>query len=464
MVKCKDRDQKLVFETEFKSIRNDITRLTRNNKKNYYDRYFTKHKSNLSKTWQGIKEIINMKGKNSDYPSCIIVDGNTVTDPTEIANQFNNFYTSIADDILQKRKYPGNKSYKDYLNNPLNISMALYSCDDTEVKNLLLSLNPKKASGPNSIPTDILHLLAHDICKTLAVIFNLSFSSGVYPDLLKLANAIPIFKKDSKLTVSNYRPISLLSNINKILEKLMFTRVNKFLEDNKCLYPLQFGFRTRYSTNLTLINITENIGEALDNKKVAGGVFVDFQKAFDTVNHDILVEKLKYYGIRGIVNDWFASYLSNRTQYVSILGYKSAILGIKHGVPQGSVLGPLLFLVYINDLHKAIHFSKVYHFADDTNLLNICNSSKKLQKQINIDLKLLYKWLLSNKISLNCAKTEAIIFPKPGYKPTYNFKLTGFSLGSWRQGGTNRKITEGGQGGDKNRRKLHENERIWEGI
>ena len=158
--------------------------------------------------------------------------------------------------------------------------------------------------------------------------------------MLKIANAIPIFKKDSKLIESNYRPISLLSNINKILEKLMFTRVYTFLESNKCLYSLQFGFRTRYSTNLTLISITESIRSALDNNKVAGGVFVDLQKAFDTVNHEILIYKLNHYGIRGTVNDWFSSYLSSRTQYVSILGFTSNTLDVNHGVPQGSVLGP----------------------------------------------------------------------------------------------------------------------------
>ena len=423
MVKCNNRDEKSLLKDEFNNMKNEITRLTRNNKKEYYDRYFTKHKNNLSKTWQGIKEIINIKSKSSDYPTCIIVDGVTITDPTEIANNFNRFYTSIADDILEKRKYTGSKSFKDYLKNPANISMALYSCDDTEVKNLILALNPKKSSGPNSIPTQILQLLANDICKPLAVIFNLSFNSGTYPDMLKIANAIPIFKKDSKLITSNYRPISLLSNINKLLEKLMFARVYKFLEENKYLYSLQFGFRTKYSTNLTLINITESVRSALDDKKVVGGVFVDLQKSFDTVNHEILIHKLGYYGIRGTINDWFSSYLSSRTQFVSILGYKSNTLSIKHGVPQGSVLGPLLFLIYINDLHKAIHFSKVYHFADDTNLLNISDSPSKLQKQLNIDLKLLYKWLLANKISLNCAKTELIIFHKPGHKPQYDFRI-----------------------------------------
>ena len=301
--------------------------------------------------------------------------------------------------------------------------MALYECDEVEVFNLILMLNPKKKNGPNSIPTEILHLLANDICKPLSIIFNKSFASGECPDLLKMASTVPIFKKDSKLIVSNYRPISLLSNINKILEKLMFKRVYDFLEKYKCIYKLQFGFRSKHSTNHALVDITETIRAALDDKKIAGGIFVDLQKAFDTVNHEILIEKLSHYGIRGKTNDWFRSHLSNRMQYVSILGNDSGIKYMKHGVPQGSVLGPLLFLIYINDLNKAIKYSKVYHFADYTNLLKISNSPSQLRSQINIDLKLLYKWLLANKISLNCAKTESIIFHKPGQKPSYEFKF-----------------------------------------
>ena len=150
--------------------------------------------------------------------------------------------------------------------------------------------------------------------------------------------------------------------------------------------------------------------------------FVDFQKAFDTVNHDIIISKLNHYGIRGIANDWFSSYLNNCSQFVSIMGYDSSTKPIIHGVPQGSVL----FLIYINDLHIAIKHSKVYHFADDTNLLNIGKSPQKMQKEVNADLKILYKWLLANKISLNCDKTEIIFFHKPGDKPpTLKIKMNG---------------------------------------
>ena len=202
----------------------------------------------------------------------------------------------------------------------------------------------------------------------------------------------------------------------------MFKRTYDFLEKYKCIYKLQFGFRKKHSTNHCLIDITENIRKALDNNKFACGVFIDLQKAFDTVNHSILTSKLNHYGIRGIANNWFKSYLDNRSQYVTIQGANSDKNSIKHGVPQGSVLGPLLFLIYINDLHRAIRNSSVYHFADDTNLLNINATPQRMQKQVNLDLKSLYKWLLANKISLNCSKTELIFFHKPGH-PIQNFNF-----------------------------------------
>ena len=201
----------------------------------------------------------------------------------------------------------------------------------------------------------------------------------------------------------------------------MYSRVIKFLESTNCIYPLQFGFRKYHSTNDALINITENLRSALDKGKFACGIFVDLQKAFDTVDHVILLKKLDHYGIRGTGNSWFKSYLTNRSQFVSISGFDSILKTILHGVPQGSVLGALLFLLYINDLHNAIKFCMVHHFADDTNLLIYDNSLKSLQKKVNIDLKFLCHWLNANKISLNASKTEYILF-RPKHK-SINFEL-----------------------------------------
>ena len=168
--------------------------------------------------------------------------------------------------------------------------------------------------------------------------------------------------------------MSLLSNLEKILEKLMRNKIFKFINDNNSIYPLQFIFRQKFSTTHTLISLTEDIRKNIDEGNIGCGIFVDLQKAFDTVEHDILLAKLEHYGIRGLANEWFRFYLSNRKQYVSINDHESSLVSVLNGVPQGSVLGPFLFLLYINDLNQAIRFCKVHHSADDTSLLHFNKS------------------------------------------------------------------------------------------
>ena len=309
-------------------------------------------------------------------------NGDTITNPYDIVNTFNNYFASTKKGIKYSHKH-----FSDYLPNESDSTIFLQPTDKEEIADIISSLNFSKASGPNSIPYRILFLLKNEILKQLADLFNLSFMTGVLPSVLKTAKVVPVFKKDSKLDYSNYRPISLLSNIEKILEKLMYKRLHTFLNNNNIIYNLQFGVRQQCSTSHALINITDNIRKALDDGNIGCGVSVDLQKAFDTADYQILLAKLNHYGIRGVSNDWFKSYLSNRSQYASINGYESGLAAINCGVPQGSVLGPLLFLLYINDLNQAITFCKVHHFADDTNLLCLSNSIKKLNKLVTADLK-----------------------------------------------------------------------------
>ena len=285
--------------------------------------------------------------------------------------------------------------------------------DKNEISLIISSLDSHKSSGPNSIPVKILKLLKNDISQQLSDIFNMSFSTGQFPSVLKIAKVIPVHKKQSRVDYTNYRPISLLSNIEKIIEKLMYKRLSNFLDINNLIYSLQFHFWPKCATNHALINLTESIMQSLDEGSFDCGIFVDLQKAFDIVDHKIVLQKLGYYGIWGVCNDWFKSYLSDHKQFVSINGYNSDLMPVDCGVPQGSVLGPLLFLIYINDLHKAIQYCKVHHFADDTNLFHASKSVKNLNKLVNCVMKDLSKWLSANKISLNVEKTELVIFKSP---------------------------------------------------
>ena len=326
-----------------------------------------------------------------------------------IANTFNKFFSTIAQKI-ESKIIPTKTKYQDFLDNPSIDSFFLTPTDPQEIKSTINNLKNNKATGPNSIPTKLLKTFVKEIKTPLSDLVNLSFECGLFTVILKIANLIPIHKKGDLPECNNYRPISLLSNLSKIIEKLVHKRLTVFLEQKELFYDLQFSFRNNTSTNHALIHITEKIRKALDNGFFACGVYIDLQKAFDTVKHSILINKLSYYGVRGIANNWFKTFLTNRQHFTSIEENSSDEITNDHGVPQGSVLGPLLFLIYINDLHKAIKNSDVYHYADDTNLLLTHKSPKKINKLINQDLTTLCKWLRANKISLNAAKTEIIIF------------------------------------------------------
>ena len=243
--------------------------------------------------------------------------------------------------------------------------------------------------------------------RPFSELINKSFSTGCILNIRKTAKVIPIFKAESRLLCNNYRPITLLSNISKIIEKIMHQRLNKFLEENNCFYNLQFGLHLNLSTNNALLSIIENIQTDLDNGDFAAGVFIDLKKAFDTVDHDILLKKLEYYGVRGLLKDWFQSYLKNRKQFVSVNNSTSNTKEITTGVPQGSVLGPLLFLLYyINDLHKSVKHSKTYHFADNTNIMQSNKSLDVLSNNLNKDLKSCLQWPKGNELSHNISKTK----------------------------------------------------------
>jgi len=418
-INSKNPEAKILHHINFKKHRNMLETLMKESKRQYFINYFNKNSDNLKATWKGIRNIINLKSKSESSPKSITHNNVTMTDPVDISNAFNDYFTSIGKSV-QSNIPSSIKHFSNYLNDPNPNSLFIKPTDSTEILTIINSLDLTKSSGPNSIPVRIMKLLNTELSEHFSNIFNLSFTNGIFPDILKIAKVVPIHKKESKILVSNYRPISLLSNIEKILEKLMHCRLYDFLDKSRLIYELQFGFRQKYSTSYALLNLTENIRQALDDRKFACGIFVDLQKAFDTVDTNILLTKLQYYGIRGIALQWFKSYLTNRKQFVCINGNNSNHSGIEIGVPQGSVLGPLLFLIYINDLNKAIKFCKVHHFADDTNLLHVNRSIKSLNKYVNYDLKNLTTWLNANKISLNVSKTELIIFKPKNNHLTLN--------------------------------------------
>ena len=260
------------------------------------------------------------------------------------------------------------------------------------------------------INNKLLKIGVNEITENLTKIFNDSIQLGQFPDKLKVSMIIPIHKGDSQNMTGNYRPISLLPIIGKILEKVMYLRIYDFLDKHGVITKSQYGFQKNKSTEDALLELHTKVLDAFENKKVACGIFLDFAKAFDTVNHEILLHKLEYYGIRGLSLSWFRSYLSDRQQCVKNGDIKSDFTTVKHGVPQGSILGPLLFLLYINDIVLFLKRLQFLLFADDTSIFATGDNQHEVRNLLNEDLNNVSNWLKANKLSLNIKKSKALNF------------------------------------------------------
>jgi hypothetical protein len=248
------------------------------------------------------------------------------------------------------------------------------------------------------------------IAEPLSHLINKSFLTGSFPDCLKIAKVCPIFKSGDKHLFSNYRPISILPSFSKIYEKVVACRLLKFFESGNILVQNQYGFRKNHSTYMAAIEMLDKISAAIDNGEHPIGIFIDLSKAFDTINHSILLDKLEYYGIRGFALRWFESYLQSRQQYVFFDGASSVLCHVNCGVPQGSILGPLLFILYINDIVKCSDILRLILFADDTNIFYSNSDIIELERIVNAELSKLSNWFMANRLSLNATKTNFIIF------------------------------------------------------
>ena len=295
-----------------------------------------------------------------------------------------------------------------YVGNGFTDSLFLEPVTLDEIMKIVSSLK-ETATGYDDISAMFPKMSAEYICNSLAHICNLSFS-GVFPDSLNIANVIPLFKSDDPMCFNNYRPVSLLSNLSKVFEILMFNRLMNFLEKFQILYENQFGFRKDCSTHMALLTLVDKLTQALENGEYVVGVFLDFSKAFDTVDHSILLEKLFHYGIRVSAYSWFQSYLSNRSQCATYDGVKSSLGSIKCGVPQGSILEPLLFLLYINDLSFVCKYTFPVLFADDTNLFISGKDVPSLSQMMTSELGKISEWLKVNRLSLNIKKRITLYF------------------------------------------------------
>ena len=382
-------------------------------KASYYSGMFCKYKSNMKKTWQLINEVVRPGGGNT-ADSCKIVSNGVELSTAEACNNFNDFFVDIGPNIADTLR-PSAETFHSLLPGNYLESFFFNDISSNEVKNIIMGLNDKRCPT-ECLPIKILKYISDIVSPILSKIINKSVSDGIFPDSLKIARVVPIFKDGDVSSVGNYRPISVLPILSKIFEKAMYLRLYRYLSRKSILSDEQYGFRDGRCTVNAVLDLCRYLYKELDAGRYVLTTFLDFRKAFDCVQHDILLSKLWHYGIRGNCHEWLKSYLSNRKQFVSISGTTSNMRNIRCGVPQGSILGPLLFLTFINDITKCSTVFKFSLYADDCTLsyafhkdhVNIVSS------EVNAALKLVINWINCNKLCVNVNKTGYMVFSYRG--------------------------------------------------
>ena len=331
----------------YKRYKNNLKEVLLSAERSHYDSVLLRYKGDMKKAWTVVKEVIN-KSKKKSSSDRFIIRGNQITDPVEICQEFNKFFVDVG--ASTARNIPSsNEDPISFITGNYPMSMVVDLTDVNEITNIVKSLK-NSSPGWDSFPVKILKAALPQLINPLLHVTNLSLQQGIFPNELKKARVIPLFKGGDQMLFTNYRPISVLPALSKLYERLMYNRIESYIERQSILSNSQFGFRPKHGPNLALIAAIDKVLQAQEKNNFVMGVFLDFSKAFDTVSHDILLRKLYRYGVRGLALNWLESYLSNRCQFVQYEGASSEYEFVSCGVPQGSILGTLLFLIYINDI------------------------------------------------------------------------------------------------------------------
>ena len=373
-----------------------------------------KHKSNPRKTWQMIKSLLPNAKDSSPTINKIVVNKTKINDAAYIANQFNTYFSSVGKNLAMKFSEQNDTDHYKFLGKMISNSIYLEPTSPQEVFKEINSLNLNKSSGLDGITAYFIKLASDIIAVPLSILCNLSFSEGVFPNCMKNAKVILLFKTGSKTELSNYRPISLLC-LSKVVEKLIYSRLMNYLNKNSILHHNQYGFRSGLSTSHALLDVVTTTYDNIIKMLYTLLIFIDYKKAFNTVCHKILFSKLEHNGICGPGLNLISSHLNHKIQCVSINDRLSTLSHISYGVPQGSILGPLLFLLYINDINNIDTYSNdsIKQYADETCLVINEINLDKLKAKANKLLLSTEQWSSANKLTINFSKCKAmIIAPK----------------------------------------------------
>lgn len=427
----------LQLRNEYKCLRNFTNISIRRAKQSYFRLKLTEIGSDSRKYWRVINEISN---DSTSHCKNVIsqLDGTdcsyTPANPKEMADYVNNYYcnvgSSLANKILIKNNTKVDDLLKSTINRQANASITrnelldFVEFSEVEVEKAVAKLNGNSAPGPDGITAKTIKLMAKHLVSPLTSLFNSCLRSSVFPRVLKVSKIVPIFKQGSKRSISNYRPISLTPTLAKIFEILIKEKLMKFLEDRSWFFKGQYGFRPGRSTEDALFKLTETVIRSLDKNKKILAIFLDLAKAFDTVCHELLLKKISTFASPKVV-DLFKSFLSDRKNHVNINGCQSSPLDIQYGVPQGTILGPILFIIYINDLGTLNTDSELLLYADDAAIIVWDNAWTDVLKKGDVIMSRVQHWFDQNLLTLNVEKSKFMTFycknPNFSSEPVLNF-------------------------------------------
>lgn len=404
----------------YKILKKEIDKKITKEKQEYFNRRILNSTNKTRESW---KIINNLKGSSKfKYAITTISSENKIiTDRPTIANIFGNYLSSIVDDTLQFT-FGNNISNSCTTSHIKERSMFFRSITKREVENVISRLPAKKSTGLDEVPVTLIKHCSSVISEPLSHVLNKSVVDGEFPELLKVAVVVPIFKKGDTKCVENYRPIALLSIFSKIMEKLVFDRIFAFLNSFNILTPSQHGFRANHSTETAAVDFMQFVYDKRDHNEYIMAIFFDLSRAFDTVDKVFVSSKLYNLGIRGNLNEWIQSYLTNRHFIIKIGNTFSDTYSCDTGTPQGSVLGPLLFLIYMNDLPECLLMGNIFMYADDTTVILSDSDPIQLDLKIGILLNDFNRWCFRNRLIINHSKTQVVNFTS-SRKPIFNFSI-----------------------------------------
>ena len=338
-------------------------------KRDYFDRVFLAYKCDMKRTWQVISETLNRNKRKHDMPSLFTHEGRDLVDSTEIANAFNTYFANIGKNLSSQIDQNNViADYKQYLTSPTRETLKFECITKDYTIKAIDNLENKNSSGHDGISNTLLKTIKNDISQSLIIIINKMLTTGIFPDAFKLSKVIPLFKKGDSSLLVNYRSISLLPTISKVFERVIHDQMYEYFNQFNLLAEQQYGFRKQHSTEYAAIKLIDHVSKEMEAGKTPTSVYIDLSKAFDTLTFEVLLYKLKYYGVTDTAFDLLKSYLTNRKQYVVFDSCQSEQVEIYTGVPQGSILGPLFFSIYINDLITVSDRLNFLMYADDTTI------------------------------------------------------------------------------------------------